>query len=103
MQLLAYNEIPANLSQWLLDSLAHEAYLKRQLGPILPFAFSFQEEGKLIGAIQGASFYGGLQIDSLFIEKAYRGKGPWPASGRGSYRARSSARLPYHYCLYHGF
>jgi len=60
---------------FLQQGLSEEAKEKRGLAPAEPFSFFLCDDGKAYGGITGFLVYGALHIDTLYIDKAYRGKG----------------------------
>lgn len=66
---------------WELEKKAYEGFLQHSVetlgydGDVSHFSFVYRNEGKLLGQLVGKSFYGGLHIKHLFLDRTMRGKG----------------------------
>lgn len=64
-----------------LEKYAYGGFLRHSVetfgydGDVNSFGFAVKEEGKVVGIIMAKTFYGGLHIKHLFLEKEIRGKG----------------------------
>ncbi len=86
---ISYSEQPTlEEESVLLEGIKHEAAKAKGLTAITPFAFFMRDDhNTIVAGIKGASYYGCLYIDSLWVSPKYRNRG-W-----GSELVRKSEKL----------
>jgi GNAT superfamily N-acetyltransferase len=71
-----HNPEESTLKALLFDGINLEAFKAKKLSPIEPFALCAKNpSGKVLGGINGITYYGCLYIDMLWIESACRHQG----------------------------
>lgn len=74
-------EIIEEEPSWELEKKSYDGFLQHSVemlgydGDVSHFSFVYRSEGKLLGHLVGKSFYGGLHIKHLFLDRTIRGKG----------------------------
>lgn len=68
--------IPAEYEGLLFKGISDYALEKKGLSPIQPFSIFIKDQNShILGGIAGATFYGSMYIDSLWIDKSLRHQG----------------------------
>ncbi len=75
-QLLKVHNLTPKEEDKLNQGIQEQAYRLRHLGPILPFGLLIKNsEGQIVGGAKGATYYGCLYIDTLWIDSPLRYQG----------------------------
>lgn len=71
-----FNTVPKEYEEILYRGISEDAFEVKGMPPIKGYSvFMKDSEGRVKGGVSGSIFFGSLYIDSLWVEKAFRGLG----------------------------